>query len=103
MNIYICVPFQRIGSGSHFLLKTCNKQSVVLIKNRINTCIDTKSTCQNELKRGESLKRNSDVTKLQAIAPHLHFTDIGTPPSHQRALKTNPMVPPLTINMSLRT
>lgn len=75
------------------LLKTCNKQSVVPIKKRINTCIDTKSTRQNELKRGESLKRNSDVTKLQAIAPHLYFTDIGTPPNHQRALKTNPMVP----------
>lgn len=76
------------------LLKTCNKQSVVPIKKkRINTCIDTKSTCQNELKRGESLKRNSDVTKLQAIAPHLYFTDIGTPLNHQRALKTNPRVP----------
>lgn len=36
--------------------------------NNRDTSTDTESTCHSELRKGETLKGNSDVTKLQAMA-----------------------------------
>lgn len=44
-----------------------NLQVVKKNKNR-DTSTDTESTCHSELRKGKTLKGNSDVTKLQAMA-----------------------------------